>query len=66
MSWQVLIMYAVAAILSLAGAGLLLLLIRPQGPAAVYVYRMAGIMALAAGVVLAFSATAMWRWSTTP
>ncbi len=27
------------------------------------VFRMTGIMALAAGVVLAMSATAMWQWS---
>ena len=63
MTWQTLAMFAVAALLCLVGTGLLLLLARPQGPAAVYVYRMAGIMALAAGVVLAMSATAMWQWS---
>lgn len=63
MTWQTLAMFAVAAILCLVGAGLLLLLTRPQGPAAVYVYRMAGIMALAAGIVLAMSAAAMWQWS---
>lgn len=63
MSWQVIIMYAVAALLALTGAGLLLALTRPAGPAKVYVFRMAGIMAIAAGVVLAFSAHAMWRWS---
>ena len=66
MSWQVLIMFAVAALLSVAGAGLLLALARPSGPAKVYVFRMAGIMALAAGVVLAFSALSMWRWETAP
>lgn len=66
MSLQVLIMYAVAAILCLAGAGLLVALARPSGPAKVYVFRMCGIMALAAGVVLAFSATAMWNWSVAP
>jgi hypothetical protein len=59
-------MYAVAAILCLAGAGLLVALARPSGPAKVYVFRMTGIMALAAGVVLAFSATAMWNWSVAP
>ena len=63
MSWQVIIMFAVAAVLGIVGAGLLVLLTRPQGPAAVYVYRMVGIMALAAGVVLAISAAAMWQWS---
>ena len=60
------IMFAVAALLSLVGAGLLLSLARPAGPAKIYVYRMVGIMALAAGIVLAFSAAATWRWSTQP
>lgn len=63
MTWQVVIMYAVAAVFALIGAGLLLALTRPSGPAKVYVFRMTGIMALAAGVVLAMSATAMWQWS---
>jgi len=62
---QVAIMYAVAAVLALAGAGLLLALVRPSGPAKVYVFRMTGIMALAAGAVLAMSATAMWRGGLT-
>ena len=66
MSWQVIIMYVVAALLSLVGAGLLLALIRPSGPAKVYVFRMVGIMALSAGIVLAFSAGAMQRWSVEP
>ena len=66
MSWQVVIMYAVAAVLTLAGIGLLIALARPSGPAKVYVFRMVWIMALAAGVVLAFSATAMWNWSVAP
>ena len=65
MSWQVLIMFAVAAVFALVGAGLLLSLLREQPPARVYVYRMVGIMALAAGIVLAFSASAMWEWSAT-
>ncbi len=62
---QVAIMYAVAVVLALTGAGLLLALIRPSGPAKVYVFRMTGIMALAAGTVLAMSATAMWRGGLT-
>ena len=66
MSWKVIIMYAVAAILGLTGVGLLLALIRPSGPAKVYVFRMVGIMALSAGIVLAFSAGAMQRWSVEP
>jgi len=64
MSWQVLIMFAVGAVLTLIGAGLLLSLTRPAGPAKVYVYRMVGIMAVAGGIVLAMSAAAMWDWST--
>jgi predicted tellurium resistance membrane protein TerC len=64
MTWQVLIMYAVAALLVVIGAGMLLSLARPAGPARVYVFRMVGIMALAAGIVLGFSAWSMDRWST--
>ena len=63
MSWSVIIMYAVAAVLALIGAGLLLALTRPSGPAKVYVFRMVGIMLLAGGIVLAMSATAMRKWS---
>jgi hypothetical protein len=66
MTLQVAIMYTAAAVLALTGAGLLLSLARPSGPAKVYVFRMAGIMALAAGIVLAMSATAMWQWSVEP
>lgn len=66
MSWQVLIMAAVAAVLTLVGTGLLLALTRPSGPAKVYVFRMVGIMALSAGVVLAYSAWSMHRWEATP
>lgn len=61
MTLAVVIMYAVAMVLALVGAGLLMALMRPSGPAKVYVFRMTGIMALAAGAVLAISATAMWR-----
>ena len=66
MTWQVLAMFVVAAILALVGLGLLLALARPSGPAKVYVFRMCGIMALMAGIVLAFSASAMWQWSGQP
>lgn len=59
-------MAGVAAILGLGGAWLLVQLRRPQGPARVYVYRMVGIMAVSAGVVLGFSAYAMHQWSTAP
>jgi hypothetical protein len=61
-SWSVLIMYAVAALLVLTGAGLLLALTRPAGPAKVYVFRMVGIMTLAAGVVLGISASSLLSW----
>ncbi len=63
MSWSILIMYAVAAVFAVIGLTLLLALTRPSGPGKVYAFRMIGIMALAWGVVLAMSATAMWRWS---
>jgi hypothetical protein len=63
MPLESMIMYGVAGVLSLTGLYLLLSLIRPSGPARVYVFRMVGIMALAAGFVLALSATAMWQWS---
>jgi ABC-type lipopolysaccharide export system ATPase subunit len=62
-SYQVAIMYVVAALFALIGAGLLLALLRPSGAGKVYAFRMVGIMALALGAVLAASATAMWRWS---
>jgi len=61
-----LIMFAVAAVLAATGLWLLVQLRTPQGPARVYVYRMAGIMMLAGGIVLGFSAAAMWRWSVQP
>ena len=63
MSWSVLIMFAVAGVFVLLGAGLLLALIRTRAPAKIYVFRMVGIMALSLGIVLAFSASAMWQWS---
>ncbi|WP_235532962.1 hypothetical protein [Sphingomonas sp. Leaf412] len=60
------IMFAVAAVAAVGGAWLLLELRHPQGPARIYVYRMVGIMALSLGIVLAMSATMMWRWSLSP
>ena len=66
MPLQSLIMFAVAAVFGLGGAWMLFELRRPQGPARVYVYRMAGIMAVSLAVVLAFSAHAMWQWSGQP
>jgi len=66
MPLETLIMFAVAAVFGLAGAGLLLALVRPQPPARVYVYRMVGIMAVSLAIVLTFSAAAMWRWTVQP
>jgi hypothetical protein len=63
MSWQIVIMYAVAVLFAFTGVVLLIALTRPAGPAKVYVFRMVGIMALSLGIILAMSATAMWRWS---
>ena len=64
MSLHIIIMFAVAAVFTLVGIGLLLSLLRPAGPAKIYVYRMVGIMAVALGIVLGVSANAMWQWST--
>ena len=63
MSLSIGIMYAVAALFTALGAGLLLSLTRPSAPGKVYAFRMIGIMALSLGIVLSMSATAMWRWS---
>lgn len=60
------IMYAVAAVFCVLGAGLLLALARPRTAGQIYAFRMVGIMALSGGVVLAMSATAMWQWSQSP
>jgi purine-cytosine permease-like protein len=66
MSWQVLIMAIVAAVLTVLGAGLLLALTRPSGPAKIYVFRMVGIMLVSAGVVLGYSAWSMHDWERDP
>lgn len=58
-----LIMYAVAALFAAGGTWMLLKLRRATDARRIYAYRMVGIMALAGGVVLAMSATAMWQWS---
>ena len=63
MTWQVIIMFGVAAVFVVLGAGLLLALSRPGSEGRTYAYRMVGIMALSGGIVLAMSATAMWTWS---
>ena len=66
MSYQIAIMYAASALFGAVGLTLLLALLRPTGERKVYAFRMAGIMGLAMGVVLAASATAMWQWSAEP
>jgi hypothetical protein len=63
MTYGVVVMYAVAAVLSLIGTVLLVRLRGPLSERQVYAYRMIGIMAASAGIVLAMSATAMWTWS---
>ncbi|WP_235524125.1 hypothetical protein [Sphingomonas sp. Leaf33] len=66
MPLESIIMYAVALVFCVIGAGLLLALARPRTAGQVYAFRMIGIMALSGGVVLAMSATAMWQWSQSP
>ena len=63
MTLSIAIMYGVATLFTVIGVALLLLLIRQTSEAKVYAFRMVGIMALSLGLVLAMSATAMWRWS---
>ena len=61
------IMFLVAAVLGLAGAVMLLRLRAASvTERQTYALRMTGIMLVAAAVVLAFSAAAMWRWSVMP
>lgn len=64
MTYGVVIMYLVAAVLGLTGVVLLARLRSATiSERQVYAYRMIGIMLTSAGIVLAMSATAMWRWS---
>ena len=64
MTYGTTIMFLVAALLSGIGIVLLLRLRRATiGERKTYAYRMMGVMLLAAGIVLAFSAAATWRWS---
>ena len=63
MTSSIAIMFAVAALFTLIGAGLLLALLRPASTGKVYAFRMIGIMALSLGIVLIMSASAMWHWS---
>jgi hypothetical protein len=64
MSYNVVIMYIVAAILTAGGVYMLLRLRSATiTERKTYAYRMTGIMLASAGIVLAMSATAMWSWS---
>ena len=66
MSYNVVVMYIVAAILTAGGVYMLLRLRSATiSERKTYAYRMAGIMAAACGIVLAMSATAMWSWGAT-
>ena len=56
-------MYAVAALSGGIGVGLLLRLRTPLSEAKRYVFRMSGVMAPAAAIMLGASATALWRWT---
>ena len=67
MTYNVIIMYLVAAVLTAIGVVMLLGLRRPTiTERKTYAYRMVGIMLTSGGIVLAMSATAMWRWSVAP
>ena len=67
MTYNVIIMYLVAAVLTAIGVVMLLRLRRPTiTERKTYAYRMIGIMLTSGGIVLAMSATAMWRWSVAP
>ena len=67
MSYQVTIMYLVAAVLTAVGAWMLVRLRSSRiTERKVYAYRMVGIMLVSAGIVLAMSSTAMWNWSLEP
>ena len=64
MTYNVVIMYVVAAVLTALGVWMLVRLRRPSiTERKTYAYRMAGIMLTSGGIVLAMSATAMWQWS---
>ncbi len=64
MTYGVTVMYLVAFVLTVTGIVLLARLRSATiSERQVYAYRMIGIMAASAGIVLAMSATAMWTWS---
>lgn len=67
MTYNVIIMYLVAAVLTVIGVVMLLRLRSATiTERKTYAYRMIGIMLTSGGIVLAMSATAMWRWSVAP
>ncbi|WP_375401904.1 hypothetical protein [uncultured Sphingomonas sp.] len=64
MTYDVAIMYLVAAVLTALGAYMLVHLRSSRiTERKTYAYRMVGIMLTSGGIVLAMSATAMWQWS---
>ena len=64
MSYNVVVMLAVAALLTAGGVVLLLRIGKATTTERqVYAFRMIGIMLVSAGVVLGMSAGAMWSWS---
>lgn len=67
MTWQVMIMFAVAGVLGVIGIACLARLASPrvtQGQ--VYAFRMIGIMLTSGAIVLAMSAGAMHSWNASP
>ena len=67
MTYQVVVMFAVAGVLGLVGIACLLRLGSPAvTEGQTYAFRMIGIMLVAAAIVLAISAGAMHEWSTQP
>ena len=67
MTYNVVIMYLVAAVLTAIGVVMLLRLRSATiTERKTYAYRMIGIMLTSGGIVLAMSATAMWSWSVAP
>lgn len=64
MSYNVVVMFVIAALLMAGGVMLLVRIGKATTTERqVYAYRMIGIMLVSAGVVLAMSAGAMWSWS---
>lgn len=64
MTYGVAVMYGAALSLGLIGTVLILRLSGRVTERQVYAFRMTGVMTISAAIVLAASATAMWRWSS--